>query len=144
MREIKFRVWDNEDKKMHVCGEDCHDAMSFERDGKAYYHNLHNGDGSLGDGYELMQYTGLKDKNGKEIFEGDIVRVGWYDEDCDDWADESVHKVEYCSHEGYPAFDLDPRLQCDANGLAYIDCGGHWHCEVIGNIYETLELLEDN
>jgi len=66
MREIKFRAWDIENKEMFYDAQDAYDnqgdvpASSF---------------GSLlvDEDYILMQYTGLKDKNGKEIYEGDIV-----------------------------------------------------------------------
>jgi len=63
MREIRFRAWDNEQKRM-VYGLD----IQF----------WGGGDGikdiqPVGNTAPLMQYTGLKDKNGKEIYEGDIL-----------------------------------------------------------------------
>jgi len=64
MREIKFRVWDEEGNKY---------TMTISSDGKIEYYNLQNGSG--GDEYILEQFTGLYDKNGKEIYEGDIVRI---------------------------------------------------------------------
>lgn len=79
------------------------------------------------------QYTGLKDKNGTKIFEGDIVQ----------WTDElNTYKssVEYCGDKyNYPAFDL-VKHDYECNGLQFIreDC-----CiEVIGNIYDNPELPE--
>lgn len=83
------------------------------------------------DEIELMQSTGLKDKNGKEIFEGDIV-------------DYKGRKAIIKWHGSYASFiyrfidELQGRKsEWDPLYLAY------FHVEVIGNIYETPELLED-
>lgn len=80
------------------------------------------------------QYTGLKDKNGKRIFEGDIVQ--WKDENFNNYT--SV--VEWCGEKwNYPAFDL-AKHDYECNGLQYV----HEDCiiEVIGTIYDNPELLE--
>ena len=58
MREIKFRAWDKNNKAMF-------NEVAISKNGKCAI--------SQEDIFELMQYTGLKDKNGKEIYEGDIV-----------------------------------------------------------------------
>jgi len=68
MREIKFRAWDSENNEMiQVYG------AWFEEQG-----NYHETDLAL-IGYFLMQYTGLKDKSGKEIYEGDIIKIDKFD-----------------------------------------------------------------
>lgn len=140
-REIKFRVFDRMSKRMHIVGTDHHDSMriSWSGDNQVCYYNLQNGEGSIlsgeempadDSGYILMQYTGLKDKNGKEIYEGDIVnckeyecygKITW-DEDC------AAFYFEILQEDG--TF-IDEWL------YDYID-----ELEVIGNIYENPELLE--
>ena len=89
---------------------------------------------SIVDPETVGQYTGLKDKNGKRIFEGDIVQ--WKDENFNNYT--SV--VEWCGEKwNYPAFDL-AKHDYECNGLQYV----HEDCiiEVIGTIHDNPELLE--
>lgn len=126
MREIKFRVWDKSLKYMR-CLSSSHDTLMFDEKGGHYY-NLQNGDGNSFEdsGYsELMQNAGIKDKNDKEIYEGDIVKSP-----C------GIHKVIF----------VDGGFCLDTGELAVglyqmIDSQGN-HLEVVGNIYENPELLE--
>ena len=109
MREIKFRAWDKENEAMVY-------PKGILFDARVVYFSC----GTLEphEGYELMQYTGLNDKNGTEIYEGDILLSG-------DLVD-VVTFSEGCFHlknAGYLISEL----------RVY---------EVIGNIYENPELLE--
>ena len=83
------------------------------------------------------QYTGLNDKNGKRIFEGDIVAQNWYD--YDEPRDDSFGKVVFCEYDC--SFSV-----MDVNKDGFIPlgrCGSyHWEVEVIGNIHDNPELLE--
>ena len=80
------------------------------------------------DEIELMQSTGLKDKNGKEIFEGDIVRVL-----------DSTYTVFYDNEKGsYRLKPHDDRWNVDY--MSNFSHGGNF--EVVGNIYENKELLD--
>lgn len=130
MREYKFRVYDKDMKKMHICGEDIHDEISFSsEDNKAYYYNLQNGCGSLTENssYILMQYTGLHDKNGKEIYEGDIVKDAW-----------GINMLVKYINTGF--------YLCRKNTNGEYSKISNWRNlqtkEVIGNIYNNPELLE--
>ena len=109
-REIKFRAWDKENKKMWQFG-------LFDLDDHYVY-----GEGEcMPDDVEIMQYTGLKDKNGKEIYEGDVLSgktlVGFED---------GMFVPHY-------NMGREERLE-DIEG---------WNKtrEIIGNIYENPELL---
>ena len=87
------------------------------------------------DEIELMQSTGLRDKNGKEIFEGDIVQF----EDCHEVSDFlyiNTGIIEWCQG----GFHVTNRASVLMEDL--LD-GDSLDVTIIGNIYETPELLED-
>ena len=102
------------------------------------------------------QYTGLTDRNGKKIFEGDIIRYAdLYDYNCylesidnpevydnidlgNIW---TIDEVVYGIKVGYPAFDLN-KHDFETNGLSELSESGQYFYEVIGNIHDNPELLK--
>jgi uncharacterized phage protein (TIGR01671 family) len=120
-REIKFRAWDNVEKRMVVPR-----GISFT-DHEIYIDNkTGSADERLLLEVELMQYVGLDDKNGTPIYEGDIVK------ESPDGIMYYTRVVEYSGH-GFCLSKLASFLQHEVD----------WsELEVIGNVYEHPELLE--
>jgi len=124
MREIKFRAW------IRSYSDGPFKMMPKENLKTEAVYLSWDMEVKPGIGYEdavIMQYTGLKDKNGKEIYEGDVVRCKNYIPSvCTvDWLDGSV---------GFAPF-TDPEFDWDANSVPRPE-----NCEVIGNIYENPDL----
>ena len=125
MREIKFRAWVKEKKAIFevILIDYVTKKVTYllERVG----HLLSIRDAKFND-IEFMQYTGLKDKNNKEIYEGDIFHIG---------SKKILYVVEWidCGLKGRQIKNIS------WIGLDY------WKddIEVIGNIYENPELMED-
>ena len=123
MREIKFRAWDTAEKRWVVFPG----ADSVEIVGDKTYTTIRH------DGVVIQQYTGLKDKNGKEIYEGDIVRICYPFKERT-WIGPVVWDKYQWTGEGFYFSHFDSPGALFSEGTDYI--------EAIGNIYENPELLE--
>lgn len=130
-REIRFRAWvknDNGNYMSPVGGIDfnTNNIMVYVPKPTADGDVDWDGDAVDGENIILMQYTGLKDKNGKEIYEGDIInpaKAKYKDYRIIKW--ESVEDLE----ESYTGFDIYPSYTKKF--------------EVVGNIYENPELIKE-
>ncbi len=124
MREIKFRAWDERDKKLlevnsidYLCNQEGIWVVCFG--GRRFKVDLKN----------LMQFTGLKDKNGKEIFDGYIVEFKYNSKE---------------KQKGETIFIGGSFKIKSEKGIYYLFCKEIMkNVEVIGNLYENPELLEE-
>lgn len=132
MKTIKFKAWDKINKKMinlrpmgttismgeHLCFGCEEWGHNYESECHATFHP------NIDEDFELIQFTGLLDKNGKEIYEGDVVKL----------ISEKIGEVVY--HEERAAYIFH-----DINNFNELLYERHPY-EIIGNIYENPELLK--
>ena len=137
-RTIKFRAWIKEnyyDDKPYML----HQVNAVEPNGDIQINSVLHETKGLYDCHsaneiELMQYTGLKDKNGVEIYEGDIIGLDGFWSYYIDFHDGAFRKIP-CNQA--------QKLNWPWNPLEKVTIEVHgW--EVVGNIYENPELLEGN
>lgn len=129
MREIKFRAW-------HITSGmatfTMNDLYNFEAEGaRKSYVCFPDGDIHKLDDVEVMQFTGMSDKNGKEIYEGDIL--GWM------WGGVGQGDGTPAKSEVY----FDRYKFAVRTGRTSFGWKLSQAAEVIGNIHENPELLED-
>jgi hypothetical protein len=115
MREIKFRAWDKDKNKMT--------EWDILKDRYGYFNS---------NSFIVMQYTGLKDKNGKEIYEGDILYIDWKDSRYSP----HINKYPVAWNTKNACWDLHEGGSPQNDAKKYM--------EVVGNIYQNPELLERN
>jgi len=139
MREIKFRVWDGVDSVMWLPDNRRFGYITKTMGNKSLSQPLGY---FLDRGHPLMQYTGLYDKNGKEIYEFDIVE---YDDVTSD-----AHIFQTGEKTKGIITWIEGRCQLMPQDIQENHKGGHYisnwdftqDMEVIGNIWENPELLE--
>jgi uncharacterized phage protein (TIGR01671 family) len=148
MREIKFRFWHKEDKKMYyntnigywkngaVASESSEGIFTGTYEERGCGEMCDNFWKIMSETHEVMQFTGLKDKNGKEIYEGDIVRYKFVSNLSSDTNIQTDFYVVF----GKGAF-LQSHLT--NKNREFFDIWYGWDkMEVIGNIYENPELIK--
>lgn len=122
MRELKFRAWDNEDKELIYDLQHCPSGYPF---GDYIYDDRFS---------DVMQFTGLKDKNETDIYEGDIVQYHGIGND-------DIGVVKFGEAGDYEASFLIKSLTKPNYNytLMYPECQSY---EILGNIYENPKLAE--
>jgi uncharacterized phage protein (TIGR01671 family) len=153
MREIKFRAWLIEEREMLNNGDwltidPCSPNPVIQYADQGWYVNSANAEGGYlerlqnnnikpKDEFILMQFTGLYDKNGKEIYEGDIVKWIKYN------SASGTGKIIYDSDDAeFRIMDIEGWTMADKSVYYTITiiCTTHT-LEVIGNIYENPDLI---
>ncbi|MCG4569508.1 YopX family protein [Enterococcus faecium] len=133
----KFRAYSKEENEMYYPHNDKNVDWTIDDETGfiAPLVNLGGGMWGMIDKYELMQSTGLKDKNDVEIFEGDIVQWG----DTPDWEEKPIRVA---------VVKINPDIQFDSN-VGIFEYGRFIYRDterfltVLGNVYENSELLEE-
>lgn len=129
---FRFRVWDTEKKELIYDAENAYDYMRPSPGGKIIEADCF-GDVLANKRYIVEQCTGLKDKNGRLIYEGDIVnRIAKYDED----ESTVLLQVEWNNKNGR-------YITADKKHNTWTFSMFYYSYEVVGNIHENPELLED-
>ena len=126
---LKFRAWHNElGRMMSIKNMWFQDSRIEELELNDAVMNGHIT--AYPDEIELMQSTGLKDKNGKEIFEGDILKSNKYTTSV--FYERGAYCVKFCR---------TTNTTVTMNVISFIE---KYKTKIIGNIYENPELLEDS
>lgn len=121
MREIKFRIWHKQYKEMYYWGGD-----AFVKKDRLCF-TLENVFVDYKSDFIVMQYTGRKDKDGKEIYEGDIIA----------WDKSSLSGI------GYVIFNSGSWCLKDNYMVEMFDSLGISRASIIGNIHEDEDILKE-
>lgn len=128
-REIKFRIWNKVDKVMLLPESQCDLILSLG----GYLYSRFDKEWETMDNYVVMQYIGLEDKNGSNIYDGDIIEIRHpYKDRMFSGVVSWEGYMWSCKEFYFTHFDVPSEIFSE--GTEYI--------EIIGNIYENTELIK--
>lgn len=130
-RVVKFRAFVETYNGKEMVNDWC---FLNEKDNHFYAVDLTNERPDIGEVYSVMQYTGLKDKNGIEIYEGDLLNIGANEFGfiTNDKNETVKYEVRFIDAD-YVLFRTD--IQMNWGRLSRLS-EMNWHCQVVGNVYE--------
>lgn len=124
-REIKFRAWSTLRNKKELI----------------YLNEFTSEDLESCDNWKVMQYTGLKDKNDKEVYEDDIIHFSKYNQKHNE-TDQGIGIVKFDEFDYIYCLRLEDCKQIKPKPSGFFrGLGDLGSCEIIGNIYENPELM---
>ena len=128
MKELKFRVWDKERRTFL-------DNVFISLDGKLYQFSKYTIFGTAityldSENKNISKFTGLHDKNGKEIFEGDIIKIK-----------DEIYRITW--NGCFSSFDMTNIDKAKKYKDLYILNKDYEKSEIVGNIYQNRKLLEN-
>jgi len=135
MREIKFKIWDKTNRKWRdsrdfaIMLDGTNEVLEYTGLCDSAWEDVDEWE------YEIVQYTGLKDKNEKEIYEGDVVRYEY---------EKGVAVIKFGEgYQGEPADGMYPYWGWYLDGYldSYAFCGDE--VEILGNVHENPNLMEE-
>ena len=128
--QTKFKVWDK--LAQHMIYPDKGYQQHYILDLNGRFHNLQNGSG--GDDYVVMEYTGLTDSNDKEICEGDILKIDY------NTFGNVIGQVLYEVDQG--AYIFQWKRNGPNQNYINLNCDVAFESVIVGNIFENPELLK--
>ena len=135
MRAIKFRIWDKQENKF-LTSEFAEDPIGYSLEALRFFYKIEDKSIKISDRYVFQEFTGLKDKNNREIYEGDVC---FYDDVKDAYRPTKTGLIVWYDDFCW-AFSHD---QIDKTRVWFLNSSFDFQkVQVIGNIFQHSNLLK--